>query len=111
MRKIIKRDGRKEVFDERKIFVAIDKAFSAADIDDDAKVESVVDDVLAKIDVIYKDNKLPKVEDIQDLIEDTLIEHGESAVAKRFILYRAERTRIREANTSLMHTLHDLTFK
>ncbi len=110
MRKIIKRDGRKVAFDERKIYVAIDKAFDACGLQNDELIETIFDSVLAKIDTIYKAKKFPKVEEIQDLIEVTLIENNAADVAKAFILYRAERTRIRNANTSLMKTLHELTY-
>ena len=110
MRKLVKRDGRKVPFDERKIYVAIDKAFNACGLENDELIETVFDSVLAKIDATYKSKKLPSVEEVQDLIEKSLIENNAAEVAKAFILYRAERTRIRDANTSLMRTLHDLTF-
>lgn len=55
--------------------------------------------------------KVPNVEDIQDAVEKVLIETGHAKTAKAFILYRAERTRIREMNTRLMRIYEDLTFK
>ena len=54
---------------------------------------------------------MPRVEDVQDEIEKVLIEHNEAEVAKAYILYRANRTRIRESKTHLMETLKDITFK
>lgn len=53
----------------------------------------------------------PTVEQVQDAVEKVLIENGHARTAKEFILYRAERTRIREMNTRLMKVYEDLTFK
>ncbi len=110
MRKIIKRDGRKAAFDEKKIYYAIVQAFSAVGQDGKEKAEVITDAVVQALDRIYA-KQIPTVEQVQDLIEKQLMESGEAEVAKAFILYRAERTRIREANTHLMKTLGDITFK
>lgn len=53
----------------------------------------------------------PTVEQIQDMVEKVLIENGHSRTAKEYILYRAQRTRVREMNTKLMKVYEDLTFK
>jgi ribonucleoside-triphosphate reductase len=53
----------------------------------------------------------PTVEEIQDAVEKILIETGHAKTAKKYILYRAERTRIREMDTRLMKIYEDLTFK
>jgi ribonucleoside-triphosphate reductase len=53
----------------------------------------------------------PTVEEIQDAVEKILIETGHAKTAKQYILYRAERTRIREMDTRLMKIYEDLTFK
>lgn len=52
----------------------------------------------------------PDIEEIQDAVEKALTDGGYADTAKSYILYRAERTRIREVNTRLMQTLHDITF-
>ena len=51
----------------------------------------------------------PNIELIQDLVEQQLMNHGFNAAAKAYILYRADRTRAREANTALMHTIDEIT--
>ena len=53
----------------------------------------------------------PTVEQVQDAVEKILIEKGHARTAKEYILYRAERTRIRNMNTKLMKTYEDLTFR
>ncbi len=55
--------------------------------------------------------RIPAVEDIQDMVETVLVKKGHARTAKEFILYRADRTKIREMNTSLMRTYEELTFK
>ena len=51
------------------------------------------------------------MEQVQDLVEKTLIKSGHARTAKAYILYRHQRTKIREMNTRLMTTIRDLTFK
>ncbi|NTV89966.1 MAG: anaerobic ribonucleoside triphosphate reductase [Clostridiales bacterium] len=108
--KIKKRDGREVPFNIEKITNAIYKAASAIGGRD---YNTAVD--LAERVVIYVDNRQPKrvptVEDIQDAVEKILMESGHARTAKEFILYRAERTRVREMNTRLMKIYEDLTFK
>ena len=48
---------------------------------------------------------------MQDTVEKVLIESGHARTAKKYILYRNERTRVREMNTRLMKVYEDLTFK
>ena len=52
----------------------------------------------------------PTVEQIQDNVESVLISHGYVNTAKSYILYRAERTRVRDMNTRLMKTFEDITY-
>lgn len=107
MEKIVKRDGRKVKFDETKIERAIVKAMLAAKINDTANAKSLSKQVAES----FPKNSNPTVEEIQDKVEMVLIDNGLILTAKEYILYRAERTRIRESNTRLMKTLEDLTFK
>ena len=108
---IKKRDGRLVAYDEAKIAAAIDRAFVAAE---SGKGEDEADR-LAKIVTremnAKENNETPSVEDIQDQVERVLIAEGYAKTAKAYILYRAERSRTREAKTRLMHILEDITFK
>lgn len=108
--KIQKRDGRKVIFNPEKIFLAISKAAEACNVHDSELIQKVYDTALKEINKNYK-KKVPTVEEVQDIIEKTLIKLGCSDIAKTYILYRAERTRIRETNSRLMQTLRDITFK
>lgn len=107
---IVKRDGRTVKFDVKKIAEAIYKAAAALggkDKDTAMYLAGQVELYLAQI----RRNDTPTVEQIQDAVEKVLIENGHARTAKEFILYRAERTRVRNMNTRLMKIYEDLTFK
>ncbi len=107
---IIKRDGREVAFTIDKITDAIYKAANALGGSDRAMAETLAKQVVEYLDEML-DGKTPTVEQIQDGVEHVLVENGHARTAKEFILYRAERTRIREMNTKLMKVYEDLTFK
>ncbi len=108
--KIRKRDGREAPFNIEKIANAIFKAAQAAGGHDYTISLKLAEDVTFLLNEKFKDNT-PEVEDIQDMVEKVLIENGHAKTAKEYILYRAERTRIREMDTRLMKVYEDLTFK
>jgi anaerobic ribonucleoside-triphosphate reductase len=108
--KIRKRDGREVPFNIEKITNAIFKAAQAAGGHDYDTALKLAEEVTLLLSEKYKD-QIPGVEDIQDMVEKILIEKGHAKTAKEYILYRAERTRIREMDTRLMRVYEDLTFK
>ncbi|MBP6492604.1 MAG: anaerobic ribonucleoside triphosphate reductase, partial [Clostridia bacterium] len=108
--KIIKRDGRCTDFHIDKIANAIYKAAEVLG----GKDHEMAIELAQKVEQYILEKHLtdsPTVEQIQDAVEKILIENGHARTAKEFILYRAERTRIREMNTRLMKVYEDLTFK
>ena len=108
--KIKKRDGRTAKFDIDKIANAIYKAAEVLGGHDYETAKYLAKQVESYL-VEVKKCKVPTVEDVQDAVEKVLIERGHARTAKEFILYRAERTRVREMNTKLMKIYEDLTFK
>ena len=109
--KIKKRDGRLVPYDESKIAAAIDRAFVAVESGKgEAEAERLAKIVTREMNA-KESNETPSVEDIQDQVEQVLIAEGYAKTAKAYILYRAERSRTREAKTRLMHILEDITFK
>ncbi len=108
--KIKKRDGREVPFNIEKIANAIYKAVNAAGDEDYSTALALAEKVVEQLDK-HPDKKVPDVEEIQNSVEKVLIESGYAKPAKEYILYRAERTRIREMNTRLMKVYEDLTFK
>ena len=110
IKQIIKRDGRTVDFDIAKISDAIYKAaevLGGQDRDTSNYLARQVELYLTEV----RHNDIPTVEEIQDAVEKVLIENDHARTAKEFILYRAERTRVRDMNTRLMKTYEDLTFK
>ena len=110
IQKIIKRDGRMVDFDVDKIADAI---FKAAQVlggrDREMSVYLAKQVELYLLEICH--NQVPTVEQIQDAVEKILIENGHARTAKEYILYRAERTRVRNMNSKLMKIYEDLTFK
>ena len=107
--KLKKRDGRLVSFDKEKIASAIAKAFEATykpGQEDVAK--ALAEEVLSILEV--EGAAAPEVEHIQDLVEKVLMDNGYIQTAKAYILYRNERSRVREMNTRLMKTYEDITF-
>ena len=108
---IIKRDGRQVSFDPGKITEAVMKAFQACNSAKSRRTaEEITRQVLAELDA-NENIETPSVEDVQDTVERVLIENGFVRTAKAYILYRAERSRIREMNTRLMRIYDDITNK
>ena len=107
---IIKRDGRTALFEIDKIADAIYKAANSlggTNYQISMELALQVENYLSE----QADDTPPTVENIQDAVEKILIENGYARTAKEFILYRAQRTRVREMNTRLMKSFEDLTFQ
>lgn len=116
IRFIVKRDGRKVSFNEDKISNAIRKALISAH-PDDKSTSQYEEDLVEKltrrvVSNIEKQNlEEPSVENTQDIIEKVLIQEGMASEAKNFILYRQNRTNVRNYNTDLTKIYRDLTSK
>ena len=108
---IRKRDGREVPFTPIKITEAIMKAFQASG---SAKTEKTAQELTMQVVAELESSEsigIPTVEEVQDMVERVLIENGFVRTAKSYILYRAERSRVREMNTRLMRIYDDITFK
>ena len=110
IQQIIKRDGRHAPFEIEKIAAAIFGAAQASGGQDYEMARSLAEQVEKVLEQSAGD-QIPTVEQIQDTVEKVLIESGHARTAKKYILYRNERTRVREMNTRLMKVYEDLTFQ
>jgi len=90
-----KRDGRLVKFDKEKIVNAIFKAAQAVGGKDRKLAEKLADEVTSILEKDFKE-KIPHVEQIQDIVEKVLIENGHAKTAKAYILYREQHKNIRE---------------
>lgn len=105
---IKKRDGRIVNFSKDKIARAIFLAAREVGGSDFEMAEQVADKVLNYMATVVKEDEIPTVEFVQDCVEKVLIEDGHARTAKAYILYRAKRTRYREAKTELMDVVKEI---
>jgi len=97
MKQIKKRNGSIVDFDTNKITDALRKAFVSCDVAiTEEGLDAVVSGVISGMDRQYGEEAVPSVESVQDLVEVTLMEAGHTIVAKHYIVYRYEHTKIRE---------------
>jgi len=123
--KIIKRNGKVVSYDERKIRVAISKAFIAEEGASAAasnRIHQEIDDITNQITQVFK-RRLPAggtlhIEEIQDQVELALMRSSHYKVARRYVVYREEHRKVRESkqpqemdNKSLFITMPDGTLK
>ncbi len=104
---IRKRDGRLAEFHESKITDAIFKAAQSVGGEDRTLAMELTLEVLKQLRQQFNDN-IFSVEDVQDCVEKVLIERGHARTAKAYILYRASRTRIRDAKSELMDAVEEI---
>ena len=92
---IVKRDGRIVPFDQEKITEAIWKAVKAVGGDNREKVVQLSELVVQEIEKEY-DGRKPTIEEVQDIVEHTLIEEGHAKTAKAYITYRLSHQQLRD---------------
>ena len=102
--KVVKRDGEIVRFNQNKIIEAISKANKSvckqerANLDERKEIAKNIKS-LKKMEI--------SVEEIQDIIENQLMELGKFELAKKYILYREERTKTRNRNSQLMNDVQN----
>lgn len=97
-----KRDGREVLFDKDKIINAVLKAF----VEVDGELTTYAKDKAREIsNYIESLNKDMSVEEIQDIVENKLMSSNRKDVAKAYVIYRNDRTRIREKNSELIKNI------
>ncbi|MHB1127854.1 MAG: anaerobic ribonucleoside-triphosphate reductase [Bacillota bacterium] len=104
---IKKRDGRVVEFTDAKITDAIFKAAKAVGGEDRQTAMELTLEVMKLLKKQYNGD-IFSVEDVQDTVEKVLIETGHARTAKAYILYRAKRTRFREAESELMDAVEEI---
>jgi len=101
---VVKRNGKKVEFDGSKIAIAIKKGFDGIKLQDgdeekivytEKDMQVVYKEVISRIGKDYKGNDKIKIEQIQDLIEESLLKKGYEDVCKHFSEYRERRTQSR----------------
>ena len=98
--KIIKRNGAEVIFDRDKIVMAVTKANDA--VEDKYRmtplqIQRITENVQISCEQM---GRSPSVEEIQDLVEKSIMAHGAFEVAKEYITYRYTRSLLRQSNTT-----------
>lgn len=110
-----KRDGRVIPFNEdritRAIFLAATNVAEREGIVPDYKLsEQLTQEVIKLLNHKYSES-VPSVEDIQNSVVKVLIETGHAKTSEEYIVYRTERSRIRNSKTRLMKAIEEITFE
>ena len=101
---IRKRSGTVTNFNKAKISNAIFKALTATSKPDRNLADKLADKVIHKlIEQEFTQSRIPTVEDIQDIVESTLIDSGHSDIAKAYIVYRHERRKLRDEKMKVLN--------
>ena len=101
---IRKRNGTVTAFDIDKISNAIYQALAATSKADRGVADKLAGEVLNKlVEQGFTSEKAPTVEDIQDIVESTLIDSGNSDIAKSYIVYRHERRKLRDEKMRVLN--------
>ena len=93
---IKKRDNRQVPFDQKKIENAVFKATRAIDSENKNISAEITEEVLTYLNIFFKDEGIPTVEQVQDLVEKIMIEKGYADIAKAYILYREQHAKLRD---------------
>lgn len=97
--KILKRNGQEVLFDSSKIKRAVEKANTSVTEQEQVSKEEV-SMIAASIEVKCEAmDRIPSVEEVQDMVEDLLMNFGKKKLAKNYITYRYTRALARKANT------------
>lgn len=102
--KIRKRSGTITAFNKDKISNAVFQALATTSKADRGVADKLADDVMNKlVEQGFTNSRAPTVEDIQDIVESTLIDSGNSDIAKAYIVYRHERRKLRERKMNVLN--------
>lgn len=110
LKTVTKRSGNSVVYDRRKIFTAIAGANRDASTERDRLKPEDVESVTQDVERAISDRDGIGVEEIQNVVETTLMTHGFFDVAKQYILYRYKHAQRRDAKKNLMDTYRDIFF-
>lgn len=98
---IRKRNGQIVDFDLEKITKAVYKATEAVGKPDKYLAKQYGEEVVEKMNEKFHARSIPAVEEVQDIVEEVLISNRQIKIAKKYILYRDQRARLREMHSMI----------
>ncbi|RLI25512.1 MAG: hypothetical protein DRO52_03915, partial [Candidatus Hecatellales archaeon] len=104
----MKRDGRLEEWKPEKIVEAVLKAMRAVGVGSREDAERIAGRVVEEVKKKFGAERVPTVEDVQDLVEEALMREGLTEVARAYIVYRQRRAEIRDIKKQLIGVKDDL---
>jgi uridine kinase len=104
---VYKRTGTLVPFNQDRISNAIYRAAVSVGGRDKSIAEKLADQVVDLLEQKFDETNIPRIEDIQDVVEKVLIENGHAKVAKEYITYRHERNLEREAEAKYASTKNE----
>lgn len=99
--KLIKRSGRVVPFDQKKIAIAVTKAFAATGEGSPKEAQKVSEKVVQLLNKNFKKGFVPTIEELQDMVERVLMILDFEETAKSYILYREQHRKIRAVKESI----------
>ena len=111
IRQILKRDGHLVPYERDRISTAIFKAAAQVGQHDRARAEAAAADVEQALVAICGAGATPSVEEIQDLVEETLMRRGDTAIARAYIIYRHQRAQARAQRTVTVEVTDNIPYK
>lgn len=111
IRKIIKRDGSIVKYDRGRIVAAVLKATVSVGRPDPALADSIAAQVESALKETYGPDSMPSVEDIQDVVENTLMANRLTAIARNYIIYRHQRAMERAARSYTFEVTDNIPYK
>jgi len=102
MENLRKRNGKLVKFNKNKIKIAVLNAMKSVGEENKKTADKIANTVSSVLEVLYKNDRIPTVENVQDLVEKILIEAGDANIAKAYILYREQHSKIRETKNVIV---------
>ncbi len=111
IRTILKRDGRVVAYAPDRISTAIFRAMASAGTGDRARADALAEAVDQTLRTAYGAGATPSVEEIQDIVEETLMTRGEVKTARAYIIYRNQRAQARAARADAFEATDNIPYK
>lgn len=105
--KVVKRDGRIVPFDKNRIVEAIWKAIKSVGGKDRSLAEKLGSEVVDLLEKQLKPGEIPKVEEIQDIVEEVLVKNGHYEIAKEYITYRKKKEETRNKKITILQGFYE----